>query len=164
MKACCTSPHVAIGWVASYLANQLTNLPLRKIAKYYSLWSFVYFPLVTYTLVSCQICIMKSSLSWYFNSWMHKTIASMTTMSGFTFTIVAIVDGCGVDKVIVLTKSRFEVVPNSYLSNGWSLLPLFLKVFTGFFVNLPSWYSRPPFFCHPIDCSKCIDNLLLCIQ
>ncbi len=37
-----------------------------------------------------------------------------------------------VDKVIVLNKLGLKVVPNSFLSNGWSLLPPLLKVLIDF--------------------------------
>ncbi len=126
MKACCTSFHVAARQIVLYLTNQSIDFPLREFGKYCSLWSSISSPLVTHTLISCQICITWSSLSWYFNSWMHKTFVGMTTMNGFMFITFVIVVGCRIDKSIVFNNSGLGVVPNSSLFNGWSQLPLSL--------------------------------------
>ncbi len=79
-----------------------------------------------------NMCITRSSLSWYFRSWMHKTLTSTTTMSGFMFITIPTVVSCRVDKVFVLNKLGLGVVPNNYFSSSRSLLPLSLKVFTIF--------------------------------
>jgi hypothetical protein len=110
-------------------ANQSTILLLREFGKYCSLSSSISSPLVTQTLISCQICI---SFSWCFGSWMCKTLASTTTMSGFTFITIVAVANYWIDKVFVLKKLGFKVVPNSYLSSGRSLLPSSFKIFTDF--------------------------------
>jgi hypothetical protein len=91
------------------LISSYPSKRIWKILKFMIICIFSNIPLVSY-----RICITRSSLSWYFNSWMHKTLPSTTTISGFTFiTIVAIV-GCWVDKVFVLNKSKLGVVPNSF--------------------------------------------------
>lgn len=63
---------------------------------------------------------------------MRKALASMTTISGFTFIIVVAVVGCQIDKVLVLNKSRIIVVPNSFISSDRSLFPPSFKVFIDF--------------------------------
>jgi hypothetical protein len=63
---------------------------------------------------------------------MRKALASMTTISGFTFIIVVAVVGCQIDKVLVLNKSRIIVVPNSFISSEQSLFPPLFKVFIDF--------------------------------
>ncbi len=63
---------------------------------------------------------------------MCKTSVGTTTMSGFMFIIVVVVVSCRIDKVFVVTKLGFEVVPNSYFLSGWSILPSLLRVLTNF--------------------------------
>jgi hypothetical protein len=161
MKACCTSPHVVVGWIISYLANQSTTFPLREFGKYYGLWLSISSPLVTQTLISCCISITRSSLSWYFGSWMCKTLVCTTTMSGFTFIIVATIVVYRVDKVITFNKSRLGVDPNSSLFNGRSLLPLLLWVFTDFpstcRLGIRGHLTRPQVLCVTQKGSKELD-------
>ncbi len=96
-----TLAHVTVGWAISNLENQSTILPFLKLGKYYNIWSFMFFPLVTHTLVDCQSYKIGFSLSWYFTSYIHRAFARGTTMIGFTFIAkVIIVDG-GVGKIHV---------------------------------------------------------------
>ncbi len=87
---------------------------------------------ISHTNFSCRICIKGSSLSWYFGSWMHKTLVGMTTIRGFTFIVVVVVIGYWVGKFFLLNKKRLGVVPNSYFFSGWSLLPQLFKILIGF--------------------------------
>ncbi len=66
------------------------------------------------------------------SSWIRKTLASTTTMSGFTFIIVVAVVSCWVDKILILKILGFRFVPNSSLLSGRSLLPLSFKIVTDF--------------------------------
>jgi hypothetical protein len=38
------------------------TFPFKELGKYYNLWSLVFSPLVTHTLVNCQMCKIGSSL------------------------------------------------------------------------------------------------------
>jgi hypothetical protein len=58
---------------------------------------------------------------------MRKTLVNMAATNGFTFITVATINGCQVDKVFVFNKLGLRVVPNSSLSRGQSLFPLFMS-------------------------------------
>ncbi len=66
------------------------------------------------------------------SSWICKTLASTTTMSGFTFIIIATVVSCWIDKILILKILGFKVVPNSSFPSGWSLFPLSFRIVIDF--------------------------------
>jgi hypothetical protein len=48
-----TFAHVVVGFVLSYLSNQLTTILFNELRKYYNLCAPIFSPLVTHTLVNC---------------------------------------------------------------------------------------------------------------
>ncbi len=64
-----TFAHVVVGFVLSYLSNQLTSIFFNEFLKYYNLCASIFSPLVTHTLVNCWKCEVGSSPSRYKGSW-----------------------------------------------------------------------------------------------
>lgn len=59
-----TFAHVVVGFVLSYLSNQLTTILFNELRKYYKLCAPIFSPLVTHALVNCWRCEGGSSPSW----------------------------------------------------------------------------------------------------